>query len=869
MHQPPKIITRLIERFASHREGEIILGDMYEEYEARLKANGKVRADFAYILDFFTLVLHRVLRKNKHSTSSKFSTMFINYIRVAFRQFGRQKLHHTINIGGLAVGLAVSFLITLFVLQELSYDKFHAKGDRIYLIPMVWKFGTSHTPTARTTSGAGPLMQNLFPDVERYTRTESLKMAFLLEQSVVEDKEVLAADSTFLDIFSFPLLIGNPKTALTDPMSLVLTENSAVKYFGEDWRDKDVMSKTLVAQNGKVYKITGVAANPPKESHIKFGTLMSMSSQPKSETDPSWDKSSMTTYVLLKPNALPAVEIAADIPKKVAEKYNARHNDYVELDLIPLHDVYLRNDKYPGMDNVSDIRYVYVFSAIAALVLIIALINYMNLATARSMERAKEVGVRKVVGAVRRELFAQFMSESVIISFIAILLAVGFSMLSLPLFNQLSGRSLSISFIDHPEWIAGVVVIWILISMIGGAYPASVLSSFRPAKVLKGKLGKMGSGAILRKSLVVFQFCISIFLIICTLTIGSQLSYMVNTKIGFDKEQLLMVPLDSIARRNINSIKNEFSTVAGVEQLSAISTTPVNIGGMSTVVGGDVGDTQRMIANVGVGPNFVTTAGLELIAGSDLSPEVLQDGTWEFLINESALEFFNWSAEDAVGKRMAMWQTNGVVKGVVKDFHFSALHSAIEPLVIHAGKTNGGFVDNLLLRVEGREYERITSELRNRWTKLVPASPFSFAFVDEHYQKLYESESQLSKIMNVFSAFAILIAGLGLFGLASYTIMQRTKELGIRKVLGASLSGLLMVVSGSFVKLILIAFVLAAPLSWYVMSSWLQNFAYPVGFSWLMVGGAGVIAVTVALSTVLYHALEAVRTNPVNSLRTE
>jgi putative ABC transport system permease protein len=868
MTKPPRFITALVERFTSHRESEIILGDMYEEYESRLKTSGKTRADIGYVTDFISLIIHRVLRKKETSQTSNFLTMLTNYIKVAFRQLARQKVHNFINIIGLATGLSASIIITLFVLQELSYDKFHEKGDRLFLLPMAWKFESNRVPGAMTTSGAGPVMKDLFPEVESYTRLQSWSMTFKNELEPIEEY-VVAADSTFFDLFTFPLIAGNPKEALKKPNSLVLSELAALKYFGENWRSKDMLAQTLVSQNGTIYQITGVAKDVPIESHVRFDVLLSMSSLPKSQTEPGWNSASMYTYVLLSPN-VSYTSVIADIPKRVATKYGEEHNKHVDLDLVPMHDVYLRNREYGGIQPSSDIRYVYIFSAIAGLILVIAIINYMNLSTARSMERAREVGVRKVVGAVRMELFWQFISESILVSLAAVAIALGIVYLLLPIFNNLAEKTLTLNFGQHPEWIVALVGVWLIISLLGGAYPAMILSSFKPAKVLKGKMGTVGSGALLRKSLVVFQFAVSIFLIVCTLTISDQLNFMVNKKIGVDKEQLVALPLDSVAQANISTIRTEFSNIAGVERSSAVSSTPINSGRKTTVVGGDVGDKQQILFNMGVDGDFVSTAGLQIIAGSDLSKEIQADGSWEFLLNESAVEFFGWNNESAIGKRIGMWQKEGVVKGVVKDWHYLPLYRPIEPLIIHAGQANNfGLLSKVLIRVNGDDMTRIVSGLEERWKKVVPSSPFTVIFLDQMYDRLYRSETRLSKIMNVFSGLAILIAGLGLFGLASYTIMQRTKELGIRKILGASLSTLLMVVSGSFVTLILIAFAFAAPVSWYAMNLWLENFPYPVDFNWLLVIVAGVLTLLVAIITVSYHAFEAARVNPVNSLRAE
>ncbi len=864
-----RLINNLIERLTSPRESEIILGDMHEEYEQRLKIHGKLRADLSYFFDFISLLTNRALKKDIQSRSN-FITMINSYIKMAFRQLKRQRLHNTINIAGLAVGLAVSFVITLFVLNELSYDRFHTKRDRLYLLPMTWKFGTTQMAIFGTTPGAGPTMKELFnKEIETYVRLQHRNMIFEGPQGPIVENMVKAADSTLFDLFTFPLIAGNPKEALKEPNSIVLTERAAIKYFGDDWTKKDLLSKTMTEQSGRIYNITAIAKDVPSVSHIQFDVLISMTSLPRREWEPSWNSGSMVTYVLLDPNAS-ATEIVRDIPKRVEARYGPTQTSTVELDLVPLTDVYLRNMKYSD-PSTSDMRYVYVFSAIALLVLIIAIINYMNLSTARSMERAKEVGVRKVVGAVRRELFWQFISESVIVTFAAIVAAVGIAYLLLPLFNNLSGKNLAMDFTQHPEWIAALVGIWILTSFLGGAYPAAVLSSFRPVTVLKGRLGSIGSGAVLRKSLVVFQFTISIFLIVCTLTINNQLTFMINKKTGIDKERLIVIPLDSLGKANVAALRNEFASIIGVERMSMTSSTGINNGAKSTVIGGDVGDTQLLIFNLGVEPEFVKTSGLELIAGTDLSSQIPGDGTWEYLINESAVEFFGWTPETAIGKRFSMWQAEGIVKGVIRDYHFLPLQRPIDPLLIHAGKNNeGGYLNRLMIRIDNSNVEGITAAMQERWRKVIPDSPLNILFLDDVYRNvLYRTETRLSQIMNTFSILAIMIAGLGLFGLASYTISLRTKELGIRKVLGASLSKLLLVVSRGFLLLVIIAFLIAAPFSWYVMTNWLADFAYAVGFDWIIVIGSGLLAAFVAAGTIIYHAMEAARVNPANTLRTE
>ncbi len=865
-YQPPKFISRWIERLTDLREAEVILGDMQEDYELKRAELGKFKADLNYIQAFASLLFHRVL-KRKQRQSHTFRYMFANYIKIALRQMARQRTHNIINIAGLGLGLGVTLVISLFVARELSFNQFYPTADRVYLAPMVWKFGSSEVPVVQSTSAVGYVWKETYPEVEHYVRTQSKTITFVRGQEIIEERGLLYADSTYFDVFGLNLLIGNPRKALVEPRSLVLTEAAAVKYFGSEWRTGDILAQTLVAQNGKTYKITGVMRDLPSTTHIQFSVLASMSSLPPRELEPNWDSSSFETYLLLSPRA-DVRSMLGSLKERLKTKYGEKINSFVDLDLMPLNDVYLRNQKYLGLSRASDIKYVYIFSGIALLVLIIAVINYMNLSTARSLERAKEVGVRKSVGALRNELFFQFLSESMLVTFFAFVLAIGIVYLSLPLFAHITGNAIPTNTNRLSTWFI-LVAGWLGISLLGGVYPAFVLSSFKPAKVLKGRLGNHGSGAALRKGLVIFQFAISIFLIIDTLTINKQLQFMTLADVGIDKEKLISIPLDSIARRNKVTLRESFQNIPGVEAISFASSSPVNIGSKAKIYGGDLGSNEAIIYNLGVDPGFLTTSGLTLVAGSDLSPELPRDSTWEYLLNQSAVEHFGWTMEDAIGKRLDLWGTSGVVKGIVKDFHLTSLQKPIEPLLIHAGINNNSYTRRLIARVQGSNFESVTRAMYDRWKLIVPASSFNFSFVQSQYDEQYQSESRLGQVMSSFSFLAIVIAALGLFGLASYTISQRTKELGIRKVLGASLASLLLSVSGRFIVLVVVAFGLAAPLSWYTMRGWLASFAYSVPYDWSLAFLSGLAAAFLSVFTVLYHALEAARVNPAHTLRSE
>lgn len=791
--------------------------------------------------------------------------MLRNYIKMALRQVFRKKSHNAINIVGLAIGLSVSLVITLYVVQELNFDRFHEKGDRIYLLPMTWKIGDTRSSYAQATYAAGPFVKQEFSQVENMVRIMNQNLVFTYEGSIFRETRVFVADSTFFNVFTFPMIAGNAELSLREPMSIVLTESSARKYFGDDWQT-EALTSSLSGQNGKLYRITGVVKDPPVNSHIQFDMLLSMTSYGE-DWETAWDSSDYLTYVLLNSSANPA-EIVSKIPALMKAKTTAWASENIELDLVPLSDLHLRNPKYGGIENSSDICYIYIFSAIAVMVLVIALINYMNLSTARSIERAKEVGVRKVAGANRRQLFSQFIGESFLTATISMILAIVITFFSLPYFNSISGKQLSAGFILDPTWLLYLSIALVVITFLGGSYPALALSSFKPIVVLKSKLKDRSSGLNLRRVLVIFQFSISIVLIICTLMIRSQLDFMSRAKVGFDKEQLVAFEIDSLSRNNLSVLRTEFAATPGVNAVTATINLPVNVTMRSSV---RLEETQerQMVPILGTDREFVEAAGLTLIAGRNFVPTAEDNDRWELLVNEATLKFYGWSANEALGKELRLWGIKGQVVGVVKDFHFKALHKVIEPLILSSGNSNRGRFNYLLARVEGADIDNVIDGLEDKWKQLAPGSLFSFSFLDARYHELYASEARLSRIMNVFSGLAIFIAALGLFGLASHSIVQRTKELGIRKVLGASMLKLIILVSRSFTAPVIVAFLLAVPVSWYAMDRWFQNFHYHIGFNWWLVLLSGVATFVLAIGTVIYHSIEVARVNPTESLRNE
>ena len=793
--------------------------------------------------------------------------LFFNYLKVSSRNLLRQKGHTIINMFGLSVGFAFSLLIFLYVSHELSYNNFHKKTDRIFLLPMTWHFNGTDMPTGANCSVGGPFMKQVFPEVEEAIRISMQSISFYKNQEAVKETGMYYADSAFFNVFTFPLIMGDERTALVEPYSIILTRATAEKYFGAEWESQNLLGKTMTATNNKSFVITGITENAPTNSHLQFNALVSFSTLPVSRRQPNWDNSEFYTYILLNEHA-DASKIVSQLPGKMEATFGKESREVIELDLVPLRDVYLHNPKY-SVPNISNVLYVRIFSFAAILVLLIATVNYVNMATARSMERALEVGVRKVMGAQRTQLFYQFLSESFIVTSLSLIMAIIMAWVTLPFFNAFADKALSFSSLVNGANLVIVFGIALGVSFLSGIYPALFVSAYTPAKVLKGKLKDSVQGIRLRRTLVVGQFTISILLIICTLMVSSQINFIRNKSLGFSKDQLVSLSLDSLARTRLDVFKNSMLTNTQVGGMAATYQMPTNITHQTALSLGNESDQDRkLMTAISVDADFATTIDLKLIAGKTFTPNIhTTSDRWEILINQSAADFFGWTPEDAIGKELKVWQVDGVVTGVVLDFHFSSLHNPIAPLVMFSGKGATNY-SNMLVKVSGTPQE-IKSLLETTWKQTNPDSPFILTFLDEHYEALYKKDAQLRSIINIFACLAILISILGLFGLASYSILQRTRELGVRKVLGASVGNLVGLVSGSFIQLVLFAFALAVPISWYLMQQWLSDFAYHISFSWLIVIGSGVGTIILAMLTVLYHAMEVIRLNPSETLRAQ
>ncbi|MBS1620941.1 MAG: ABC transporter permease [Bacteroidetes bacterium] len=798
--------------------------------------------------------------------------MFKHYFKTAVRNLGKSKVFSFINILGLTIGLTCCILMVLYIRHELSYDDFQKKGDRITRVIMEYSMGGSVMSGNFTSTKVAPAFKKNFPEVEQAVRMTNSNRIIHYDDKLFDEKSFMYADSTFFDIFSFKLLKGNPQYALSGPNVVVVTQSTSKKYFGND----DPVGKIIkVGSDETPYQVTGVIEDCPSNSQIKYDMLASFSSLGETQEETYWN-ANFTTYLLLKDKkdiASLQAKIPAFMKKEMAAVLSG--NDYVTFNLEPFRSIHLHSP-YEGFEPNSSITYIYIIGIVALLILAIACFTYVNLSTARSMERAKEVGIRKVSGAHKKQIFWQFIGESMILSVISLLLSFGLAALLLPSFNQLADRQLDLYSMFSPFIIGLAILIIICISLFAGSYPALILSGFQPVKVLKGAFKNTGSGLLLRKTLIVFQFAISAFLIVATFIIQNQLHFIQNKDLGFDREHIVVLPLDQKMRDNLNTIKTEFKTNPDVLSLAKASNEPINIISGFNMRRADQADKENISVNANVvDEDFIKTIGAKIIEGTDFTLQDSKDVldakeddkvTYHFILNESAAKALGWTPEEAIGKKMYLGdQRPGLVKAVVKDFNFSSFHDPIKPLVLF----NEGWGGNLLVKLSGKHLPQTLAFLESKWKELVPQRPFEYRFLDDDYNKLYQSEIRLGKVLNIFATIAILLAALGLFGLSAYTIQQRTKEIGIRKVLGASVPNVITLLSKDFLTLVIIASLIAFPIAWWAMNKWLEDFVYRVSIGWWIFLISGIIAVVISLLTVSFLAVKAAVANPVKSLRTE
>ena len=796
--------------------------------------------------------------------------MIRNYLKIALRHLQKNKLYATVNILGLAIGISSCLLIGLYIWDELRYDRFHSNADRIARVTWHYNFGDVNQDVAYTGTKPGPQFQRSFPEVEAYVRTLVFPAVLGYKDKLFDEKKFLFADSTFFSVFSFPLLKGEPLTVLDAPDKVVITRNAARKYFGEE----DPVGKTLTIGGTKTLRVSGVAEEVPGHSQLKFDFVAPFSYLNASKTE-KWNEANYITYLLLKKGQSfdqlqsKIDQYSATVLKKEMELTGSSFSHYR---LEPLKSVHLHSG-LDGFEPNTNILYVYILGAVALLILLIACVNYTNLSTAQSAQRSPEVGIRKVLGAGRGQVFRQFMAEAFLLTMIAMIVALVLSVSMLPLFNHLAGKTLEGAVLIHPITFTAIVFLCLLITLISGAYPALVLSGSRVIRILKSGFSFTGSNN-LRKSLIVVQFVISVFLVVSTIIILQQLSYINSKELGYDKEKILVLPVDRKMQPGYESLKTALINHPSIQSAAGAYEEPTDIGWGDGLQAGSDGSGKSISVNAfPADQDIVKTLNLKIIAGSDYSLTDLQqfdtsnDGrnlNYSYMLNETAARSLGWSPEEAIGKLVSKGR-EGRVKAVIKDFHFRSLHESIGPLVIFMDPR---MVGRLFVKIKG-DLPSALKHLEKTWKQRVSHRPFEYHFLDEDYAALYTTEQRTASVFTVFSTIAILLACLGLFALTAYTMVKRTKEIGIRKVLGATVSDILRLVSVDFLKLVILALLIALPISFFVLEKWLENFAYKISVQlWVFfIAGAGMILI--AFITISMQALRTAMEKPVKSLRWE
>ncbi len=790
--------------------------------------------------------------------------MIKNYLKVAWRNLVRNKTHTFINMAGLSVGLACSLMILLWVQNELDMDAFHKNGKNLYQVYEQQHFDNKITGQYYTPGVLAAELKRVIPEVQYAVNTT------LNEQHTfkVGDKIIKlmggSADADFFKMFSYPLLQGNAQSSLRTISDISISQKMAEEFFGSA---QSAMGKTVRLDNRKDFIVTSVFGNVGANSSLKFDYLVNWFSY--LEDNPwakQWGNNTPYTYVQLRPDA--SAELVDQKVRHLLEKLDADEKPGTftqELALQKFDEVYLHSNFKEGKIDGGRIEYVHLFSIVAVFILLIACINFMNLTTARSVKRAKEIGIRKVVGAVRGVLIRQFISESLLITSMAVAVSLFLLVALLPVFNQITQKQIELPFHEVQFWVK-LFVITLITGVVSGSYPALFLSSFNPVKVLKGTL-KLDSGTTLfRKGLVVFQFVLSIVLIIGTIIISRQVSYIQSINLGFDRENMVYIPIEGNLVKNYEVFKNEVLKMPGIKSITESTMQPTDL--TSSTVGvqwvGKIPNTTISFSNAGVGYDYINTLKLQMAAGREFSKSFATDSN-AYVINETAAKRLGYP--DPVGQYLTMWGNKGKIVGVVKDFHFSSLHDQIKPLILRFSE-NVDYGSILVRTMPGQTREALAS-LETVAKQLNPNFQFTYTFSDDQYNKLYNSEQIVKKLSDGFAFLAIFISCLGLLGLAMFTAEQRLKEIGIRKVLGASVGSLFALLSSEFLVLVVIAMLIATPIAWYGMNEWLRNFAYHTPIQWWVFAMAGVLIILIALATVSLQAIKAALVNPIKSLRSE
>jgi putative ABC transport system permease protein len=800
--------------------------------------------------------------------------MYRNYLKIAIRNLLKNKLFSFINISGVAIGLACFLLLALYVKDELSYDRFHTNADRIYRLSRTFlsKDGTASIRLGHAAPPFGPLIKQDFPEVEQVVRLFETGASVKYGEKVFNEEAIFAAEANLFKVFSFNVTSGNPDKALENPFSIMFSRPMAEKYFGKE----NPMGKTVRLDNQLDYTVTGVFEPLPAQSHFHPDFLASFSTL----NDPrvygaeglrtNWGNNSFSTFLLLPENYDPQ-KLVKSFPAFQNRHIETNASSYSVLDLMKLTDIHLRSHLDSEIEANGDIQYVYLFSAIAVFILLIACINYMNLATAKSATRAKEVGMRKVIGAVRSQLINQFLSESILLVLASVSIAVLIVILCLPALNSFTQKTLQFNSLLDPGFIAILISITLFTGVIAGSYPAFFMTSFQPISVLKGKIASALKNGKLRQSLVVAQFAIAVVLIISTAVVYSQMKYIRDYDLGYSKDQVILLSMPDDSATNIESIKQRFkenSTIKEVGRSSRIPSGRLLDSWQAYVVKGDTMATSDIIVkSLAIDEDFIPAYQISMAAGRNFSKDHPTDKTSGFILNQTAARLLGWSNPvDAIGSRFGYGEIRGQIIGVTKDYHFESLHQKVVPMVMF---NQSGRLGRVSIQVSGSNFKQAIGHIEAVWKSQFPDKPFEYEFLDQRFGKLYAREQSQQLLFGIFAGIAIFISCLGLLGLSMFMAELRTKEIGVRKVLGASVSSIVALLSQDFLKLVVIAILIASPVAWYGMHSWLQDFAYHTEINWWVFALAGILSIAIALFTVSFQSVKAALMNPVKSLKSD
>ncbi len=804
--------------------------------------------------------------------------MIKNFFLIAVRNLRKNKGFSVINILGLSLGISTCLLIVLFLQRELSYDRFNEKSDRMYRVTFNAVMG-GEIKEASVMPPVAQTLKNDFPEVEEATRMSAIGSTRIVSNDKTFFEAAAFVDSNFFKIFTLPLIKGNAATALIEPNTAVISTTLSKKYFGNE----DPIGKVLHCKDlDRSISITGLMKDVPQNSHFHFDIFISMAGN-EAAKEPTWMASNFFTYVVLRKGTDPA-KLESKFPGMI-EKYIAPQlqqatgltfaefkskGNKLGFALQPLTDIHLHSDLTGELEPSGDIKYIYIFSAIAVFMLLIACINFMNLATASAAKRAKEIGIRKVLGSAKKQLVAQFLLESVLITSVALLISIFAVYLSLPYFNAFTGRQLSLQISTSTYTLPLLIAFGLFTGILSGSYPAFFLSSFKPVDVLKGKFSSGKRTAGLRSGLVVFQFIISITLIIGTTVVYKQLSFIRNKNLGFDKDQVLVIEHTYRLGSNVNVFREQLLQDPSVQNISVSGFLPAGSSNDNNFFLSADHNPKLLIKTLryDVDENYLATLGIKIAEGRNFSRDFKTDSTG-IIINEAAARSFGWK-DNLLAHTLTHQENDGTTQtyhviGMVKDFHFRSLHESIKPLVMVLGTDYG----TLIAKVKTADVHSLITRIEAKWKGLNPEGPFSYSFLNDRFNNTYKAEQHIGNILAIFAGLTIFVACIGLFGLVTFTAEQRTKEIGIRKVLGADVSGIVTLLSKDFLKLVVIAFIIAAPIAWYAMNRWLQDFAYSIDLGAGIFIIAALIALLITIITVSYQALRSAMASPVKSLRSE